>query len=103
MRKGQCSKGILSSTWSWVCNVCVHMCTRVHPYVHVYVCIRVCAHGCVHASTYVCLCTCMRACVCAGGGESSRASEFQAEPLLPSLRRGVTQEVGWGLGAAAFP
>ena len=97
MRKGQCSKGILHLELG--VYVCAHVCTCM--------CMCTCAYMCVRMGVYMhphmCLCMCMRACVCAGGGESSRASEFQAEQLLPSLRLGVTQEVGWGLGAAAFP
>ena len=83
MRKGQCSKGVL------------------HLQLGVYVCM--CMHVCVHASTCVCVCTCMRACVCAGVGQGAEHLSSRQSSSLPSLRQGVTQEVGWGLGVAAFP
>ena len=83
MRKGQCSKGVLHLQLS----VCVHVCVCV----------------CVHAGTCVRVCACMRACVCAGVGQGAQHLSSRQSSSLPSLRQGVTQEVGWGLGVAAFP
>lgn len=61
------------------------------------VCVRTCVHvrACGHA--------CVRACVCAGVGQGAEHLSSRQSSSLPSLRQGVTQEVGWGLGVAAFP
>lgn len=104
MRKGQCSKGILSSTWSWVCNVCVHMCTRVHPYVHVYVCIRVCARMGVFMHPHMCACVraCGHACVLGVGKAAEHLSSRQSRSC-PALDGGLPRRWAGVWGLQPFP
>lgn len=65
MRKGQCSKGILSSTWSWVCMcvyTCAHVCTRMCMCTCAYVCVRAWVCSCIHICVLVYVHAGMRVC-----------------------------------------
>lgn len=73
---------------------------RVH--MHVRVCTHVCVHMHMHVCVHACACVCGHACVL-GMGQGAEHQSSRQSSSLPSLRQGVTQEVGWGLGAAAFP
>ena len=92
MRQGLCSKGIL------------HLEPGVN--VHTRVCMGAHMHACTRVHTCVCMCmhvhVCAGMCVCWGWDrEQSIRVPGRAAPC-PALDR-LTQEVGWGLGAAAFP
>lgn len=103
MRKGQCSKGILSSTWSWVClcvYTCAHVCTRMCMCTCAYVCVRMGVF--MHPHMCACVRACGHACVLGVGKAAEHLSSRQSRSC-PALDGGLPRRWAGVWGLQPFP